>query len=734
MTTETERRSRIARVGPYSTKSQRVAWISSKQPCGSGSFALRRVSRSELVGLRLTRVQAMQIFFGACLFFIAVILLAYIPGKLVLLLLKRTLSPLEDVTLACVLGLLVSGLVYWLITFAHQARLYVLWPLATTAVFIWLHSSRWKSLLRQSKLAPLDEESARRSCDRSHLALVGVVALGVAGLALLPQYYTNLTRRPDGTMRVRPIPDVFLHIAFANELTHTVPPQNPVFSGYPLTYHYGMDLAVAMFANATGLNTRDLTLRFVPTLFLALSMLSVFCFSRSWLSSGYFAVLVVFLVFFGEDFAFIPGLLQGEKGNWSVRYFSHPTVLSLFYTNPMLPGVGLLFAGLFCVQRYLREHGGAWLVLSALLLVALIEVKVFTAAHVMCSLGFAAVVYLLLFRNADLFKVAALTAALAAPLVLSVYLGNRRGADWITAFDPLLDVSQMVEVLGMKNRLTGVVAFTGIVLPIYLVGCLGLRVIGVPAILGAIFRPNRESGLRFVLAFFVVIGVIISLTCRTTPAGSARAFNNIGWLFAQSKYVAWIFAVAVLQTLYRRVVVRGVRPSLAAAGITAAAVALSVPATVQHFALESDPYRLYGRPLGKESKSYSLETLSVIDFLTKDALPGDVVLPGDNLPAPILALTKCRVPLGDFSQFAVALSDHSRRETAVKEFWKAWRLGNVRNELLREAGVDYVAVSKRTEGVPATIPAAISKVFENSEYAVFKVQSERMSEKAPQAY
>jgi hypothetical protein len=65
----------------------------------------------------------MQIFFGACLFFIAVILLAYIPGKLALLLLKRTLSPMEDVTLACVLGLLMSVLAYWPIAFAHQAPL-----------------------------------------------------------------------------------------------------------------------------------------------------------------------------------------------------------------------------------------------------------------------------------------------------------------------------------------------------------------------------------------------------------------------------------------------------------------------------------------------------------------------------------------------------------------------------------------------------------------------------------
>ena len=76
----------------------------------------------------------MQIVFGACLFVIAVILLAYVPGKLLLIALKRTLSPLEDVTLACVLGLIVSGLVYWLITFAHQGRFYLVWPLTTAAV------------------------------------------------------------------------------------------------------------------------------------------------------------------------------------------------------------------------------------------------------------------------------------------------------------------------------------------------------------------------------------------------------------------------------------------------------------------------------------------------------------------------------------------------------------------------------------------------------------------------
>jgi hypothetical protein len=674
----------------------------------------------------------MQIFLGACLFFAAVAMLAYVPGKLLLILLKRTLGPVEDFTLACVLGLVVSALTYWLMALAHQAHVYVLWLLATTGFFFYLHAGKWKSVFGPfEKVTPHNKETVRPSRDRSGLALAGVVALGVAVLALLPQHYTNLTRRADGTMRAHPVPDVFLHIAIANELTHTIPPQAPVFSGHPLTYHYGMDLVVAMFANATGLNTRDLTLRFVPTLFLALSMLSVFCFSRGWLGSGYFAVLVMFLVFFGEDFSFIPGLLLGEKRDWSARYFSVPTVFSLFYTNPMLPAVGLLFAGLFCLQRYLRERSGAWLVISALLLVALLEVKVFTAAHVMCSLGFSAVVYLLLFRNADLFKVAALTAALTVPLVLSVYLGNKSGANIVAAFDPGLYVFHMMEVLGMKNRLTGVVALTGIALPVYLVGCLGLRVIGVPAMLKAIFRPDQKSGLRFVLAFFVVLGVLIALTYRLVPTGLEPAYNNSAWFLAQSKYVAWIFAVEVLQRLYRHVVARGVRPGPIAGVITASTVALSVPATVQHFALERDPNRIYGKPLGKELQSYSLESLGVIDFLTKDAQPGDVVLPGNSLLAPTLALTKCRVPLGYFSNYLVAPSEYSQRETAEKEFWKAWRLGKVRDELLREAGVRYVAVSKRTERVPAKIPSALSEVFTNSEFAVFKVRRESLSETAP---
>lgn len=658
-------------------------------------------------------------------------MLAYLPGKLLLLLLKVKVSPFEDVSVACSVGLLLSGLAYWLIAFFHYTQFYLVWPLAITAITICLHGRQWRTLLPWFKEDALRaKESGKHSRDRSGLALAGVMALGIATLALLPQYYTNLTLRADGTMRVHGVYDVFFHLAIANELTHSIPPQAPVFAGRPLSYHYGMDLAVAMFANVTRLDIPDLTLRFMPTLFLVLSMVSVHCFARAWLDSGYFAALVVFLVFFGEDFSFIPGLLVGEKGDWSVHFFNVPTVLSLFYTNAMLPAVGLLFAGLFCLQRYLRERTAAWLFLSALLFVALMEVKLFTAAHIMCCLGIGALVYRLVFKSTDIFKVAALTGVLTVPLLLSVVLHNRSGVDLVTSFAPWPYISMAMAALGMKNWFMNVFAFSAIALPLYLIGCLGLRVIGVPVILRAIIRPEHDSGLRFILAVFVVVGAVITLTCRIVPSASMNAYNNSVWFLAQSKYVAWIFAVEVIQILYCRFIALRMMPALAAFGVTATALALSVPATVQHFALERDPNRIYRKPVKAELQSYSKEILGLIDYLTKDAQPGDVVLPDDTLLGPVLALTKCRVPLGFFSTFLVSRTEFARREGAERNFWKAWRLGTVQYELLREAGVRYIAVNKQLDGIPSVLPAPLFEAFSNSEYALFKVRQDGLRQQS----
>jgi hypothetical protein len=91
------------------------------------------------------------------------------------------------------------------------------------------------------------------------------------------------------------------------------------------------------------------------------------------------------------------------------------------------------------------------------------------------------------------------------------------------------------------------------------------------------------------------------------------------------------------------------------------------------------------------------------------------------------------VPFGYFAYAAVARKDVTRRESAVKQFWKDWRLGNVQHDFVREVGVRYVVVRKTPEDIPATVSDIFSKVFENSEFAVFKVDSKHLSETGPES-
>ncbi len=208
----------------------------------------------QVLSTLLSGLDRMHIFLGSLVLLFATAALAYAPGALILLLLKPSLSPAEHITLSCVIGLVVSAAVYWLFGFGHLFHLYFLWPLLATVAFAALLWSRGRFHGRRPAAElPSHERVVTYHHDGSWLAFVGIVALGITVLAILPQYYTNLIPRNDGTMKVYPLGDVFLHLAIANELTHTIPPQTPVFAGHALT----------------------LTLRFVPTLFLALSILCV---------------------------------------------------------------------------------------------------------------------------------------------------------------------------------------------------------------------------------------------------------------------------------------------------------------------------------------------------------------------------------------------------------------------------------------------------------------------------
>jgi hypothetical protein len=653
-------------------------------------------------------------------FLLAVLGLIYLPGRLLVQIARVRLTPLEHLTLALVLGMSVGSVLYWLAGFLGAPRLFLLWPGIATSVCVYRGRNAWKNW-----------RGGRFAMDGSHVCLTAVILLAWGLLVVAPLYARNMALLPEGGLSMMSREnDVFLHLSLANELTHSIPPQIPFVAGKELSYHYGVDVLAAMFMTSARLNAFDLTVRFLPTFHLAVVILAVFIFSRAWLKSGYLAVTTTFLVMFGEDFSYLPGLLFGSKGCWSAQYFGVPTTFSLYYINPMLPALGLLFGGFFCLHRFFEENRGTWLLLTAFQFAILLEYKVFTALHVALALFLAAVVYAALFRDLRFVKVLIPTGLLLVPLLLMTMQSNQAGAaqgfifcpgTLVVGMLPELHWSeyswarQVIQLLTTGDMtLAGVAAYFLIAVPVFLFGSLGPRVLGLPLLAKTVAVPKAATPLRWFLGLFVVVGALLSLTFLvgrrdTSPAAQ---YNNAVWFFVQSKYVAWLFVGEVLVALGQQ------RSRAIQVGMAALVVALSVPSTIQFFHfLRSIELRVLEK-----------NELAMLTFLNDHSAPGAVVVTRQQPTAPVAALTRCRTVLSDvFAASFVSAQELEKRSQDLHDFWAGWDRGELRTDLLVRYQVAYLVVG-RQPGESETRPAsagsgfALELCFTNDRFWVYQAR------------
>jgi hypothetical protein len=630
------------------------------------------------------------------LFVIAMLVFVYVPGRFVLDGAKLAPAPLEHFALTLILGATVSSMLYWLAACIGLPHLFLIWP--AIAVVGWLARSRpWRTLPR-----------LHRPCVR-HVVLLAAIALTLSPFVVLPSYYRNLAPTGDGDLTFSRLADAILHLAIANELTHTVPPEVPYAAGVRLSYHHGMDLLGALLSRFAGLDVGDLTVRFLPTLWMVATGLAIVCFARAWLGSAYAAIVLMLLVVLGEDFSFLPGLLLRPQAIWTATFFRVPTVPALYWLNPMLPGLGILFAGLLCVQRYCEELRRAWLVLAAFLLAVLASYKFFAAAHVGASLGLAALVLLLRHRDTRLLKVTALTGIAVLPIVLYTAALNQTGTRLSIRLEPYPYVGDFLRQLGLLTAAPGTGTLIVLAaLPLYVVAALGLRTVGVPGVAVALARPSPRAPLRHCLAIFVVLGVVATLLLRVTPPSASSEYNNAVWFFVQAKYVVWLFAVERLLDAWRR------HDRWIKAGLVAATIVLTAPSTVQYVRHE------YYSGLDRLSPGL----VAIAQSLAGRCSHGEVTFARQAIGEVVVARTRCRTPmLALFESSYVPPGERERRTADTAAFWSAIDSGLVRREILETYRATYLVLGTADrERAAGALPPPIA---ENRELALYQVSGAR---------
>jgi hypothetical protein len=631
------------------------------------------------------------------LFIGGVALLGYIPGALILSIARLDVSRLERFMLSLTLGLVISGVASWLFTYFSVQRYLILYGIAVAGLFIYHSRCNW--------------EWPRIRITGPHLLLVAIIGLNILVLAISPLYYSNLTLAPDGRMHACSVFDPYLHAAIARELTRSVTPQNPVFSGVRLSYHIGADLAAASFANALSLETVDLTVRFLPTLFVLLTTCSIFCFARLWLKSGYGAAFTTGLVIFGEDFSFIPGLLQSSPGDWSVQYFSVPAVFSLFFVNPIQPALALLFAVLFCLAKSFSGDELKWQILAGVLFAGLAECKIFTAAHLGLAIVVAGVLSLLLYRNWGMIRAAAIAGLFSLPILIQMFVANQQGAQQsVTLFRSKL-LPHMIDALGLDGQFASLspAVWCAIAVPMFVVGSMGLRIIGIPGLVRDLIVARRDNAVRVVAASFVLFGAILGTIVTIVPRAVPQDYNNGVWFYADAKYVAWLFALSPIVNFLGSISKRVVLSCLVAIAL----LTLSIPSTIKHFAL-----------MLETAGFLSADTVQVLRVLRSATQPGDTVLTDPQLTGPMIAMTKCHALLGPYSNAMVSFATFHRRAADLNAFVEAWRRGQVESERLERYRVKYVVVDKLRQGSPRLTPG-LRLILQDPQWVVYRVEDRR---------
>jgi hypothetical protein len=476
--------------------------------------------------------------------------------------------------------------------------------------------------------------------------------------------------------------DVLFHLGVIHSLESAYPPSLLSLSGQPIGYHVGYHLQLAAWARYFGISAFDGLIRVATVWQVALLVASAFMLARRFterISAHVVAPVLVFGAGFGFAFFFRPSV------DWWSLVFMDATLVSIFLSNPLLPALPLLFAGLSLFDDYTRGSGRGVLVGSVVCIAFMLVVKMFLGAQVLAAMGIAAIVS---WRDARM-RVAFVALALASlPLLAHTFLAAG-GSNTSIGLRPLelvrysmekLDWNAAIQALASVGRFelsVGAWALAAVATLTWGVGFLGVRLVGLGACVKDLWRG--ATPLRRTMAWFVAIGFPLALVFRIAPSESEglsrlESQNDVLWFATASGVLLWFWTADALRRSSTTVIV----------------TLLALTATVQHFvyAASLEPDRIAA---SRVRSAQAAGMLSGPDAIWLDPL--------DRSRPSLLPYISGRAVVYDpyvgYDYMFVGRDEIAYRRHAVAQFWssgdpayRAWMLDHFDVDFVWEQGGD----------------------------------------------
>jgi hypothetical protein len=458
-----------------------------------------------VMGYSIFLLRIDNIFFYIYKYVFSLFALTFLPGSLLLPLLKLKFSFLQFVGTSITLGILTSTTIYFgLGLVGYQQGMIAYVPLVLLVCI--LHAPKFIKYLRE--ILPRKEyHDLPLYFELIFLTFVSIYLFIPSGI-----------QTDGGMVFVGPhIDDSMVHLGIIEQLKIAIPPEDATMAGSYFVYHFFNDTFHALISTVTGVSPSLLFFRFqfsflVPLLGL-ISYVSIFRLTEK----RKIAYLFSILLFFIGDFSYLPGAFITflKSGflyqRWDNLFFS--PFNSLFFENQgFLFSLIIFFSGLLFFKHWLRERDKWAFFLAGLFWGVSIEYEIVLYLILMSALFFGGVFSAFYERSKVLLRMFLVSVGVSLPFVIfnfmiaySLSSEKLQHKFWVAPFLNYVKLSSRVLEAMRLNGETANEMLVAAVVVLLILGSLGIRIFGFPVWMAAAKEirnklVNNENILLFLMS------------------------------------------------------------------------------------------------------------------------------------------------------------------------------------------------------------------------------------------
>lgn len=481
-------------------------------------------------------------------FILATIFLFYIPGMLFLKLLKIKFTGIAKLAIDFSFGIVSITILYFLLGLLKLQNYFIIIPFIFALLFL-------VSIKKENLLQIKNYNFKLNIKSVIFLLLIILILFSIASTS----FPSGLLYKDGLRFYEMHANDSLSRLAVTAELTRSIPPQLPTFSGELLqNYYYFPNLFIVIYNKTFDIDILELYFRFVPlTVFFILSLL-IFLTIKYLTKNEVIALLALFLFFFIDDFAYIPSLIATLLINpayifhrWESLLWTS-TISHLHWNYPIMFALIMFFAGFYSLIYYVRNKFSV--ILPAIFFGSLIQYKGYYSIITLLSLSIIGTYFYAKKRNLQFLKIFFYSSILTAILILPSLNLSKRAFSLSFAYGPLnllprvgiISAERLQSVIS-SNIFLAILIYLILIL-IFLIAVFGIEIFSFKILFAKVKNYKKLESYNFFLIICILLGIIIPLFFIINI--EIIAYDTLGFLLF-SKYLLIIFLAIFLYNLIK---------------------------------------------------------------------------------------------------------------------------------------------------------------------------------------